>query len=175
MSAENNNSVANGERQVGHPGLEKDWVTKAGLRAVVLIAHESHRCGYVMVPKDHPLFGFDYGDNCPALAEAHKKALEGEVGKRGIIDIFCHDGVTPTPSIVFDVHGGLTFAGGGGKYPAESDGWWFGFDAAHSGDGSMSPHRMFNDGPVRSLSYMEQECENLAEQIVSIFPTGVAP
>jgi len=40
--------------------IEKDWITNNGLRAVVLILLENgrrlHRCGYVGVPEDHPLY-----------------------------------------------------------------------------------------------------------------------
>ena len=44
--------------------VEKDWITAAGLRAVCYIAslggHQHHRNGYVLVPRQHPLFGMDY-------------------------------------------------------------------------------------------------------------------
>lgn len=40
--------------------VEKDWVTASGLRAVVV--NDTHRCGYVAVPKGHPAFKKDYGD-----------------------------------------------------------------------------------------------------------------
>lgn len=46
--------------------VEKDWVTVSGLRAVVGVVvmdgHDSHRCGYVAVGRDHPLYGEDYNN-----------------------------------------------------------------------------------------------------------------
>lgn len=43
---------------------EKEWVTRAGLRAkcvvVAFSGGDHHRCGYVEVPSGHPLFGADY-------------------------------------------------------------------------------------------------------------------
>jgi hypothetical protein len=44
--------------------VEKDWTTKAGLRAVVIVVHfvriGGHRCGYVGVPRWHTLYEKDY-------------------------------------------------------------------------------------------------------------------
>ena len=41
--------------------IEKDWISEAGLRCVCLIVeYGTHRCGYVEVGKDSPLFGLDY-------------------------------------------------------------------------------------------------------------------
>lgn len=149
--------------------IEKDWITEAGLRAVVLMVRGSHRCGYVEVLKGNPLFGVDYGDKCPALADAFEEAKNGKVGKRGILTVICADEDTPSPGIVFDVHGSLTYSGSGSTgYPVKSDGWWFGFDAAHHGDGTLDPILgSFQSGPVRSLDYMADECESLASQIVA--------
>lgn len=41
--------------------IEKDWITKSGLRAVVM-THDrmGHRCGYVGIAKDSPLAGKNY-------------------------------------------------------------------------------------------------------------------
>ncbi len=160
--------------------IEKDWITKAGLRAVVLVVQfeagfDRHRCGYVGVPKGHILFGKGYSEDVPELKAALERAKEGDVGKRGAISIFAYDGESAQPDIVFDVHGGLTYADGRPEYPAPSDLWWFGFDAAHSGDAQMSDHLSMGLewGEVRSLEYMERECESLATQIVQA--TAVQP
>jgi hypothetical protein len=41
----------------------KDWITSAGLRAVIVLSHDgSHHCGYVAVPAGHPDFGKDYDE-----------------------------------------------------------------------------------------------------------------
>ena len=52
--------------------IEKDWITKAGLRAVVLFVNNDHRCGYVMLPHNHFLNGIDYYEHCPKLKNARK-------------------------------------------------------------------------------------------------------
>ena len=51
---------------------EKDWVTKAGLRAIVLkLPHPfNHRCGYVGVGKDNGFYGVEY-DNIEQYFYVH--------------------------------------------------------------------------------------------------------
>ena len=44
------------------PSLCQDWTTKAGLRAAVYATVLGHLCGYVAVPKGHPLYTVDYED-----------------------------------------------------------------------------------------------------------------
>jgi hypothetical protein len=90
--------------------VEKDWITQAGLRAVVVLIDAgspfSWRCGYVGVPKTHPWFGKDYEDEGP---------------------INCN------------VHRGLTYADNTLCVQLyDTDLWWFGYDCAHSGDGLFS-------------------------------------
>lgn len=64
---------------------------------------------------------------------------------------------------VFDVHGGVNFAGSLKPW-IESDAWWLGFDTAHAGDEfdagpyTMPGHR-WTEGEVAA------ECESLAEQL----------
>lgn len=45
--------------------VENDWITEAGYRAVGLLINfspgRSHRTGYVLIPRDHPLNGLGYG------------------------------------------------------------------------------------------------------------------
>lgn len=80
----------------------------------------------------------------------------------------------------FDVHGGLTFSGGGGsKYPVESNLWWLGFDCAHCDDAmdkdlilKLAPPqfvenrlRMCWGGTVRTQEYVESELRSLVDQI----------
>lgn len=92
----------------------------------------------------------------------------------------------------FDVHGGLTYSGGGknSDYPIKSDLWWFGFDCAHGGDRADDKRVMelfpdtaelhkeymriseevderygFKVNAVRSEGYVVNECKRLARQI----------
>lgn len=153
--------------------VERDWTTEAGLRAVVLMVRGSHRCGYVEVPEDHPLQGVEYNEEADVISF---NPDEVAVGKRSPILLFtasvgASDGkVRRSPDIAFDVHGGLTYSGSGDNgYPVESEGWWFGFDCSHYGDGSLDPD-MPSSGPVRSEEYVARECERLAEQIVDMCP-----
>jgi hypothetical protein len=150
--------------------IERDWITAAGLRAVCILIHGSHRCGYVELPTDHPLHGVGYSETHPSLTSP---SPDTPVGKRGLIPLLLvsmiSEGEIPaTPEIIFDVHGGITFAGGDGKYPADGDGWWFGFDCAHAGDGSLNPKVNWDDSPVRSTEYVASECESLAAQLKEI-------
>jgi hypothetical protein len=162
--------------------VEKDWVTKAGLRAVVIMSSMGHHCGYVGVPSGHPLHGTKYNEPTAALIPPN----DGEpVGKRGAISVMCaafNPELMQAPEMVFDVHGGLTYSGGSADYPAVSDGlWWFGYDCGHYGD-SKSPEACQRsrekypndpilwdseyDGTFRDLPYCVRECESLARQIV---------
>ena len=59
----------------------------------------------------------------------------------------------------FDVHGGITFSG---KF-TDTDGYWYGFDAAHLGD--KTKYSDYPDGIFRNTNYMVNECEKLAKQI----------
>lgn len=161
--------------------IEQDWVTAAGLRAVVLMTSMGHRCGYVGVPAGHPLHGSSYSKPSPALVPVDENT---QIGKRSLFAVLASvmdvDRMQ-APEMVFDVHGGLTYSDNSSIYPAPSDGlWWFGYDCGHHGDSPsddyideqrgrypdkpyMWPER---DGVHRSLSYCAAECESLARQIV---------
>ena len=146
------------------PEVEKDWTTKAGLRAVC-VWYDGHRCGYVEVPEGHLLFDVEYGDDVQGLRTLWEQAKEGEIGKRGIISMVCNTDDEARPDCVFDVHGGLTHSGTGKNgYPVKSEGWWFGFDCAHSGDKTKGS----SEGVERSKSYVVSECESLAEQLAAV-------
>ena len=140
--------------------IESNFVYK-GLRCVVIFGSMGHRCGYVGVPKSHILYGKDYNDNI------------------GLETIECK----------FDVHGGITYAGGN-DYPIDTNGelWWFGFDTAHYGDGKnidlaykyelldektysilKESESMFgSDSEVKSLDYCIEQCKLLADQFKEV-------
>lgn len=145
----------------------EDWQTEAGYRAVVARMQAGHLCGYVALTEDHPLYGKGYGDAMPGLAEALGIGPDEPTGNRGIIPVFIAalDGNFDRPDVAFRVHGGITFADGGGKYPVEGDGlWWFGFDCNHSGD----------HPDVQNEEYVHQECEHFAEQLSKCSALGEA-
>lgn len=164
--------------------VEQDWLS-SGLRCVAIAGDSGHRCGYVGLPKSHPLYGVSYGAYSPALDALWATAKEGPVGDRGIIPIFCAllneaDEVQPTPELVFDVHGSITYASSEAGYPVEHDDlWWYGFDCAHAGDAKdfdllkdehlRDIHTEFgNEGVVRDLAFVVEECEKLAAQLASM-------
>ena len=135
----------------------KDWETKSGFRAVVIRTDMGHLCGYVAVDRKHQLFGKSYSQHCDCLIPSRDKAMKGKIGKRGIIPVFCYDGEKASMDIVFNVHGGITYAQTNKEYPAKSKFklHWIGFDCAHLDD---TPDKC-------DLDYCEKECEDLAKQI----------
>jgi len=163
--------------------IEKDWVSN-DLRCVVIAAPMGHRCGYVGVDEKHILFKCEYDSVVPKeLIGKWESVKKGDTGKRGIVDILCCDMENPRVGILFDVHGGITYSGGGDKssYPVDSDLWWFGYDCAHLGDGkdfSIMDERYkefeeqypipSNRGPIRTLDYCITECESLAKQLSEV-------
>jgi hypothetical protein len=155
--------------------IEKDWISKDGLRCVVIMTDMKYRCGYVGVNKLHPLYNRPYASTIPTiLTKQWNKLKQGTVGKRGVIDLFCLDIDHPRVGILFDVHGGITYSGSN-NYPIKSDLWWFGYDCAHLGDApeltriSGELRSLYSGyGTVRSLEYCINECESLASQLSSI-------
>jgi hypothetical protein len=152
--------------------IEKDWTTEAGFRAVVIMGDLGHRCGYVGIPAGHLLYGVGYSDKSPHLKLDPSRSTE----KMSPIQILCGAGKDMSelnsPEYVFEVHGGLTFAGNGrGKYPVESELWWFGYDCGHAGDApapgsKMAEYRSGWEEVHRTLEYCVEECESLAKQLV---------
>ena len=160
---------------------ERIWITKVGLRAACLVivndGRRWHRCGYVEVPEGHRLHGVDYNDPLPDVPR--EVAENAKIGKKSSIlaltagcDAADGDTIRRSADVIFDCHGGITYAGGGKGYPAKGAGWWFGFDCGHYDDGEIEPDPKWRsrEGIVRSQEYVEAECEQLAEQIVAMFP-----
>lgn len=126
--------------------VEHTWTTDVGYPAVCVRTGDPyigiHRCGYVRIPEDHPWYGVHYNN------------------------------LEPCP----DVHGGITFS----EEISFAEGppaWWIGFDCAHLGDArepwpevtTLAAHRpisrLLDNGVVRNLYYVMQECEKLAIQV----------
>lgn len=137
-----------------------------GMKIVCCWINDSHRCGYVgIADREHPLFGFGYDCEIPEVLKSKwEDILQGSIGKRGVVDLFCLDLEHPRVGILFDVHGGITYSGGGDIYPIESDLWWFGFDCAHIGD--LTKYSFVGSNDIeRTLEYVLSECKSLAEQL----------
>lgn len=129
--------------------VERDFVSN-GLRCVTLVVHvgrQPHRCGYVGIGNDHPLYGAEYSEPAPALKPYVDKVKNGPIGDRGIFTVFGaalseenrgepDGGYFTRPDTYFDVHGSITFSDFGTRgYPVDSpETWWYGFDCAHCDD-----------------------------------------
>lgn len=160
-----------------------------GLDCVVVMQSAGHRCGYVGLQRDHPLYGKDYTNYLDITKdEIADKEIRGTFALLGAI---LDKDKRVKIEAYFDVHGGITYADGGrgSTYPIESDRWWFGFDCAHFDDAPDfdSARKLFagnkddlqqldnfekassmfpsHSCSVRSLDYVCKECISLAEQL----------
>lgn len=166
--------------------VEQDFISEEGLRCIgIAITDQGHRCGYVGVPKGHVLYGIEYSENLPdAVSFVTEEILhDATIGSRGAMPVFIAaiPGNINRLDVVIDVHGSLTYSGGGegGKYPVpDTDLWWFGFDCAHCDDAKdfsimddltkdlyAEGLRWCNRGTVRSKEYVEQHLRLLARQL----------
>ncbi len=167
-----------------------EW-RRHGMPCLVLRNGQGAWCGYVGVAPGHPLHGVEYGQETPALAEALEKRKGSPIGANPSMAIMlaCLSGeVKPTPDLVIQVHGGLTFSsacrGPICHVPAEGEPenvWWFGFDCIHSGDISPFDAVMARDRPewfyklnghdvYRDIVYARAETESLADQLQTLNP-----
>lgn len=134
-----------------------DWTTQAGYRAVILKTTTGHNCGYVGVNYKHPLWRKTYTQRVKCLSRLSEKALNSPIGVKGVIPALFADKSKPSMDWIFDVHGSITFTGGGkgSEYPVKTNLWWIGFDCVHAGD---TPE-------IQDCDYCKAECEKLAGQI----------
>ena len=166
--------------------VEKDWITRAGYRAVVLSImwdyylsklegaenYIHHYCGYVEVPEGHPLYEVDYFERV-ILVKDIRDLIKAEHEDFYILKRDYE--VLLSPELFFEVHGGITYSGHGRDgYPVESDGWWFGFDCAHAWDRKVEippgyePTELDLEGKLWTVEEVAQECEKLADQLKKI-------
>lgn len=141
-----------------------------------------HWCGYIGIPKDHPLFGVGRSEESPVLGAALEQRLEHPVGESpsfAVLMSLLGGSIGGSPGVVFEVHGGITWDGPypGGHPEREAEGlWWYGFDCAHAGD--LSPRyalAAIGDFPGhqwRDQNYARRQTERLAEQLAAITPLG---
>lgn len=149
--------------------VEARWITGAGFEAIVVVCQGSWRNGYVRVPEGHPLYGVEYNQPHEAIIPVSD---DEPVDDRGLIPwlaVAADPSLRTSLEVAIDVHGGVTFSG---TPVSEKEGWWFGFDCAHYGDGfiegsSMARQASFDHGPVRSKEYVKEHCERLAAQLVT--------
>lgn len=144
-----------------------EWVTDAGLQAMMRRNAAGAWCGYVAVPREHVLHGLDYSDEVawlgPVLAERCNQPL-GNQGGLGVLINLVFGEVKPTLEMCVRVHGGITFCG-------DIDGSrWFGFDCSHDVD-TMPVYGNLGGSPnasYRDRAYVRLECEQMARQLSDI-------
>jgi len=166
------NKILNRDLSIKPCKIESDFIYK-NLRCVVIFQPTGYRCGYVGIEKTHSLYEKDYNKDCKVI-------------------LSISDLEYSSPESYFDVHGGITYSGGGinSKYPVESNLWWFGFDCAHCDDafdyetalkyGLISyTHYLYLKqidgiyhtntlGILRTKEYVEYQCKELAKQLAKI-------
>ena len=158
----------------------------AGYKCVVTFNVMGHRCGYVGISKNHPLYGKDYSD----YLDIKKEDIEGKEvsGAFPFLGALIDEDVRVRIEAYFTCHGGITYSGGGenSTYPIDSNLWWFGFDCAHCDDAEdlrlayerfpnyretlamqiECENRFHMDGLIiRTEEYVAEECKKLAEQL----------
>ena len=169
--------------------VESDFEYK-GYRCVVTFGDMLYRCGYIGLPEGHHLYGKSFMN----YLDIKKEDMAGvERDKRGIIPWLCgtlDEDDRIRMDVYFNVHGGLTYGGGGkgSEYPVKSDLWWFGFDCAHAGDAidfefaekywpddanvkmRVAIHKKYfvSGEEVRTKEYCEEECRSLVDQIIGL-------
>ena len=130
-------------------------------------------CGYVGISEGHPLYERGYSDTVPELQERLEALLETplvEMERTLSRNIAMLSGVTePTPGLVLNAHGGLTFA----DFITDADlpdpsPWWFGFDCGHCDDLSPGYPRPYLGDTYRDRRYAEEDTRHLAHQLIAL-------
>ena len=136
--------------------IEKSFI-HSNKPCVVIFTQIGHRCGYVAVEKDSPLYGIYY------------------------------DNLNIKHNYYSDVHGGLIFSDYSELYPITTKRplYWFGFDCAHYNDAKdleaskkyfdqktynqiIEYNSLFQTGAVKTLDFCITECKSLAEQLTEL-------
>ncbi|MFN3727610.1 MAG: hypothetical protein ACK4SZ_15055 [Allosphingosinicella sp.] len=155
------------------------WLDEAsGYECIIMRASGGgHLCGYVGVPPEHPLYGFEH--------EAIPPNLDIEVHGGLSYSALCQHGPSPAPGVATEArrichvstrrarHGAVEHAT---DYRVQrDDAWWFGFECNHVYDVVPDERSHANrflaaeTGAVyRDEAYVHQEVINLAAQLRAI-------
>jgi hypothetical protein len=137
--------MAERDREWEREGDEYFW-ENGDMCCAILRNGSKSLCGYVGIRPYHPLYKIKYSDEVPCLKDKLEKLRESPVTEDSMYFsriLSCLGGqLEPTPEIVLDCHGGLTYSRD--KLPRGEEGkeyefdkqnlWWFGFDCAHHMD-----------------------------------------
>ena len=174
---------------------KKQWLDEAtGLPCLIVRAPVTGSlCGYVGIAPEHPLFAIGYDKSKPRLNKFWRKIKNKSVGKRGIFTLLMANDRKPTPDMLLDAHGGITFSDFCHPAKDESHGichvapgqdkiWWFGFDCSHAGDVSpamdacikglgipeMPSLSLEGYDTYRNMDYVTAEVASLAKQLKAL-------
>lgn len=134
------------------PDFVKGWLHGMAYR-IVRHPDMGHLCGYVKLPKGHPLL---------KAAKAGGYGMKGW-GSRQKYGRKEH-GYDAKALRCLSVHGGLTWSGHLPTRRGEG-GYWLGFDCAHYGDLVPSLDDKL-DGTYRTIEYVRKELDCLIQQVV---------
>ena len=160
-----------------HAKVLQEWTTDAGLTAYMVVNKRGSINGYVAVDELHKTYKHEYYTYSVDFNDLEQwESKEQRRVQAAINEI--------------DVHGGLTYGKTGLGELIVTDDYLFGFDTAHSGDGTNLTYAFkhlseendtieefvaetsymtnFADDIWRTPAYVEQECENLAQQLMEI-------
>ena len=129
--------------------VEKDWITKAGLRAVVIATEMGHRCGYVGLPESSKLYGVHYNNELLDAIDVHGGLTFSELA-----------GKYPIESSLFWFGFDCNHSGDA-KDPEIASEEYLKLFEKYRVLGNYS-------GTVRDLAFCERECEQLATQLAAI-------
>lgn len=134
--------------------VEKEFEHQ-GLKCVVLLLATGYRCGYVGVPKGHPLYNVDYM-NCQS-------------------DFACHGGLTYAGGGVnssYPISSDLWWFGFDCTHWGDADDWNSTFKAFSEQSERIAEYKAIRSlcplgGEIRTTEFVENECKSLAEQLVN--------
>ena len=142
---------------------KRQWADEdTGMPCLMVRNGSGALCGYVGVPKGHPLFKVE-GDNYEEMSS-----------------LSVHGGITFTASCADTPDEGSHICHVPGE--GESDNiWWLGFDCSHSGDLCPKYTKIFKNmdcamppdyETYKPMSYVIAECARLAQQLQTITSEG---
>ena len=132
-------------------------------------------CGYAQVPEGHVLFSADHSSRW--RCDRSELTINNHGPIAILIEALHENDGAASLDVILQCHGGITYAGPS-YWTNPRTGWWLGFDCSHSGD--LTPYDEFHKwsssgGTYRTLSYVQEQCRELAAQIASFNLIGASP
>lgn len=159
----------------------KEWLVEPpslefsheGLECYIRRETEGHLCGFVGVPREHPLYRIEHDClfNRLPLGVRDRLTSMSLSSFMNILHSFLGTSFCVLPDNIplfafIPIHGGLCFSGY--NFWGSADGlWWFGFQCGQTTDGVPSipiSHKM----PYRNLPYVEEQVRLLATDLSSL-------